>query len=60
MSDSLVNNHNQMVRVPGGEIVLETIELNRNWCWDVYDEKVYGSYRIFRGAAGAIRRGVSA
>lgn len=19
------------------------------WCWDVYDEKVYGSYRIFRG-----------
>jgi formylglycine-generating enzyme required for sulfatase activity len=19
------------------------------WCWDVYDEEVYGSYRIFRG-----------
>ncbi|MGE5422039.1 MAG: formylglycine-generating enzyme family protein [Ignavibacteriales bacterium] len=19
------------------------------WCWDLYDEKVYGSYRIFRG-----------
>lgn len=19
------------------------------WCWDIYDEKVYGSYRIFRG-----------
>jgi formylglycine-generating enzyme required for sulfatase activity len=19
------------------------------WCWDVYDEKVYGSYRVFRG-----------
>lgn len=19
------------------------------WCWDVYDEKVYGTYRIFRG-----------
>lgn len=22
------------------------------WCWDLYDEEVYGSYRIFRGAAG--------
>ncbi|WP_152495388.1 formylglycine-generating enzyme family protein, partial [Dehalobacter sp. UNSWDHB] len=19
------------------------------WCWDIYDEKVYGPYRIFRG-----------
>lgn len=19
------------------------------WCWDVYDEKVYGTYRVFRG-----------
>ncbi|TCQ07044.1 sulfatase-modifying factor enzyme 1 [Serpentinicella alkaliphila] len=19
------------------------------WCWDLYDEKVYGSYGIFRG-----------
>ncbi|NDI35011.1 formylglycine-generating enzyme family protein [Chengkuizengella sediminis] len=19
------------------------------WCWDLYDEKVYGSYRVFRG-----------
>jgi formylglycine-generating enzyme required for sulfatase activity len=19
------------------------------WCWDIYDEKIYGSYRIFRG-----------
>ena len=19
------------------------------WCWDIYDEKAYGSYRIFRG-----------
>jgi formylglycine-generating enzyme required for sulfatase activity len=19
------------------------------WCWDIYDEKVYGSYRVFRG-----------
>jgi formylglycine-generating enzyme required for sulfatase activity len=23
------------------------------WCWDVYDEKVYGSYRIFRGGSWA-------
>ena len=19
------------------------------WCWDIYDENIYGSYRIFRG-----------
>ncbi|RKN85385.1 formylglycine-generating enzyme family protein [Paenibacillus ginsengarvi] len=23
------------------------------WCWDVYDEQVYGSYRIFRGGSWA-------
>jgi len=23
------------------------------WCWDVYDEQVYGSYRIFRGGGWA-------
>lgn len=23
------------------------------WCWDVYDEEVYGSYRIFRGGGWA-------
>jgi formylglycine-generating enzyme required for sulfatase activity len=23
------------------------------WCWDLYDEKVYGSYRIFRGGSWA-------
>lgn len=23
------------------------------WCWDVYDEKVYGSYRVFRGGSWA-------
>jgi formylglycine-generating enzyme required for sulfatase activity len=23
------------------------------WCWDIYDEKVYGSYRVFRGGSWA-------
>lgn len=23
------------------------------WCWDLYDERVYGSYRIFRGGSWA-------
>lgn len=23
------------------------------WCWDLYDEKVYGTYRIFRGGSWA-------
>lgn len=23
------------------------------WCYDLYDEKVYGSYRIFRGGSWA-------
>ncbi|WP_326701765.1 formylglycine-generating enzyme family protein [Streptomyces sp. NBC_01754] len=23
------------------------------WCWDLYDEEVYGSYRIFRGGGWA-------
>ena len=23
------------------------------WCWDVYDEQVYGTYRIFRGGSWA-------
>ncbi|CQR54796.1 hypothetical protein PRIO_2389 [Paenibacillus riograndensis SBR5] len=23
------------------------------WCWDIYDENVYGSYRIFRGGSWA-------
>ncbi|MEK3886755.1 formylglycine-generating enzyme family protein [Bacillus sp. FSL K6-3431] len=23
------------------------------WCWDIYDEQVYGSYRIFRGGSWA-------
>lgn len=23
------------------------------WCWDIYDEKVYGTYRIFRGGSWA-------
>lgn len=23
------------------------------WCWDLYDEKHYGSYRVFRGRSWA-------
>lgn len=23
------------------------------WCWDLYDEKTYGPYRIFRGGSWA-------
>jgi len=23
------------------------------WCWDLYDEKVYGTYRVFRGGSWA-------
>lgn len=23
------------------------------WCWDIYDEEVYGSYRVFRGGGWA-------
>lgn len=23
------------------------------WCWDLYDEKTYGEYRIFRGGSWA-------
>lgn len=23
------------------------------WCWDIYDEQVYGTYRIFRGGSWA-------
>lgn len=23
------------------------------WCWDIYDEQVYGSYRVFRGGSWA-------
>jgi len=23
------------------------------WCWDIYDEEVYGSYRILRGGSWA-------
>lgn len=23
------------------------------WCWDLYDEEVYGAYRIFRGGGWA-------
>lgn len=23
------------------------------WCWDLYDEKRYGEYRIFRGGSWA-------
>jgi formylglycine-generating enzyme required for sulfatase activity len=23
------------------------------WCWDLYDEEVYGSYRVFRGGSWA-------
>src|SRR5690625_567155 len=23
------------------------------WCWDLYDEKEYGSYRVFRGGSWA-------
>lgn len=31
------------------------------WCWDLYDEKVYGSYRIFRGGSWAeVERGCGA
>ncbi len=31
------------------------------WCWDLYDEEVYGSYRIFRGGSWAeAARGVGA
>lgn len=31
------------------------------WCWDLYDEKVYGSYRIFRGGSWAeVARGCGA
>ncbi|AMM93100.1 cytoplasmic protein [Peribacillus simplex] len=24
------------------------------WCWDLYDEQVYGAYRIFRGGSWAV------
>ncbi|WP_256758267.1 SUMF1/EgtB/PvdO family nonheme iron enzyme [Cohnella sp. WQ 127256] len=31
------------------------------WCWDLYDEKVYGPYRIFRGGSWAeVERGCGA
>ncbi len=31
------------------------------WCYDLYDEKVYGSYRIFRGGSWAeVARGCGA
>ncbi|ODG92823.1 cytoplasmic protein [Bacillus sp. AFS029533] len=31
------------------------------WCWDLYDEQVYGSYRIFRGGSWAeVARGCGA
>lgn len=31
------------------------------WCWDLYDEEVYGSYRIFRGGSWAeVARGCGA
>jgi formylglycine-generating enzyme required for sulfatase activity len=23
------------------------------WCWDIYDEEVYGTYRVFRGGGWA-------
>ena len=23
------------------------------WCWDIYDEEVYGTYRVFRGGSWA-------
>ena len=31
------------------------------WCWDLYDEKVYGTYRVFRGGSWAeVARGCGA
>jgi formylglycine-generating enzyme required for sulfatase activity len=41
--------HEVATRAPNGWGLFDTIGNVWEWCWDVFDPKVYGPYRVFRG-----------
>jgi formylglycine-generating enzyme required for sulfatase activity len=41
--------HDVATRAPNAWGLHDTIGNVWEWCWDVYDPKVYGPYRVFRG-----------
>lgn len=45
--------HDVATREPNAWGLYDTIGNVWEWCWDVYDPKVYGPYRVFRGGGWA-------
>ncbi|MFF8912907.1 formylglycine-generating enzyme family protein [Streptomyces sp. NPDC015032] len=44
--------HDVATRAPNAWGLYDTIGNVWEWCWDVYDSRVYGPYRVFRGGGG--------
>ncbi|MFF2959200.1 formylglycine-generating enzyme family protein [Streptomyces sp. NPDC057963] len=44
--------HDVATRAPNAWGLFDTIGNVWEWCWDVYDPRVYGPYRVFRGGGG--------
>jgi len=50
-SDGII--HQVGKKEPNGWGLYDMLGNSCEWCWDLYDEKTYGTYRVFRGGSWA-------